>query len=411
MKGKEEISNFINQTFEEGNIKNQIENLKKLSIYLNKKNYVLQIESKEINDLVKENKKLNTMIKSILEINNYDTLLKNDNIYTLFTIYAINNDIDLKDSYDDNTFDYEERNGLSYYFDDIDNTKLLTRKEEQELFKKIEQGDTDAYKKLIESNLRLVISNAKHYIGKGLEFADLIQEGNLGLFRAADRFDYKTGYRFSTYATWWIKQAITRALAEKSRNIRIPVYLSENYSKIASYLNEFYKKNGYIPNKYEISEKLNIKVDTVEKILLMQDTISLNIKCGEDEENELGDIIEDEYNFEDELLKNDFLKQFNTIFNNSTLLNEKEKFVLKLRYGFIDDYEYSLQEIAEILHITRERVRQIENNGLRKLGRCKEVRNIVDNPINLDIINNPKYKSRSLKKQIRGQLNNANNNS
>ena len=257
------------------------------------------------------------------------------------------------------------------YLREVGQYSLLSAEEERELGRLIKEGSPleskRAKKRLIEGNLRLVVSIAKHYVNSSSQILDLIQDGNLGLIRAAEKFDYKLGYRFATYATWWIKQSITRSQADTTRIIRIPVHIHEQLSKIKRARYEFVILNGREPTDEDIAELLNISVEKVKNIMLAsQEILSLDMTIGEDEDCFLVDYVADENvkssnDIIDSVVRNDF---FNESFK---VLTPKEKFVIELRFGLLNGKEYSLEEVGKILKVTRERVRQIESKGLHKI--------------------------------------------
>jgi len=259
---------------------------------------------------------------------------------------------------------------VKLYLQQIGKIPLLSAEEELEIAKKIkENNDQQAINKLINANLRLVVSIAKKYIGRGLSFLDLIQEGNMGLMKAAERFDYSKGYKFSTYATWWVQQAITRAIADKSRLIRLPVHMIEMLSKIKKATVDLTTENGSVPTREEIAQKLGISVSKLSTLIkAAQDTISIESPTtAKDETAKLGDLIVDESTLSpDTKVTNDNL--LNDVKKMLNQLSQKERDVLIMRYGLDDDgVKKTLEEIGSIYNVSRERIRQIENRALSKL--------------------------------------------
>ena len=256
---------------------------------------------------------------------------------------------------------------VKMYLKEIGSYPLLTMDEEIELAKQIEEGSTRAKKKLTESNLRLVVSIAKRYVGRGLSFLDLIQEGNLGLIKAVDKFDYRKGYKFSTYATWWIRQAITRAIADQSRTIRIPVHMSEVINKTYRVSRSLTQELGREPTEQELADAMDLPIEKVREILkISADPISLDTPIGEEDDSHLGDFIKDETIVGPEeaatysLLQTQIRELLDT-------LTEREKRVLILRFGLDDGRMRTLEEVGREFKVTRERIRQIESKALRKL--------------------------------------------
>ncbi len=267
------------------------------------------------------------------------------------------------------------------YLKEIGKVPLLTAEEEIELAKRMEQGDEEAKRRLIEANLRLVVSIAKRYVGRGMLFLDLIQEGNLGLIKAVEKFDYRKGYKFSTYATWWIRQAITRAIADQARTIRIPVHMVETINKLIRVSRQLLQEYGREPQPEEIAREMGISEDKVREILkIAQEPISLETPIGEEEDSHLGDFIPDEdapapaeaaaYN----LLKEQLKEVLDT-------LTPREEKVLRLRFGLDDGRARTLEEVGREFNVTRERIRQIEAKALRKLrhpSRSKKLKDFLD---------------------------------
>lgn len=267
------------------------------------------------------------------------------------------------------------------YLKEIGKVPLLTPEEEIELAKRIEQGDEEAKRKLAEANLRLVVSIAKRYVGRGMLFLDLIQEGNLGLIKAVEKFDYQKGFKFSTYATWWIRQAITRAIADQARTIRIPVHMVETINKLVRVSRQLLQEYGREPQPEEIAKEMGISVEKVHEILkIAQEPVSLETPIGEEEDSHLGDFIPDEdapapaeaaaYT----LLKEQLTEVLDT-------LTPREEKVLRLRFGLDDGRARTLEEVGKVFNVTRERIRQIEAKALRKLrhpSRSKKLKDFLD---------------------------------
>lgn len=253
------------------------------------------------------------------------------------------------------------------YLKEIGKISLIDGEREIALAKRIAEGDEEAKNELVEANLRLAVNIAKRYIGKGLPFLDLIQEGNIGLLKAVEKFDYKMGYKFSTYATCWIKQSINRAIADQGRTIRIPVHMVETYNRVTRCSRQLLQELGREPTAEEIAERLDMSADKVLNIQKVTQTpISLESPIGEEEDSHLGDFIPDSEtpSPEDEAYKAMLKEEINKVLHT---LSEREEHVLKLRYGLLDGKIYTLEEIGQQLKITRERIRQIEKKALRKL--------------------------------------------
>ncbi len=270
---------------------------------------------------------------------------------------------------------------VKIYLKEIGRVPLLTAEEEIELATRMAQGDPYAKKRLSEANLRLVVSIAKRYVGRGMQFLDLIQEGNLGLIKAVEKFDYTKGYKFSTYATWWIRQAITRAIADQARTIRIPVHMVETITKVKKASSQLLHKNGHEPSAEEIAKELNIPVERVREIIrISQDPVSLETPIGEEEDSHLGDFIpDDDAPAPAEAASLTLLKeQLNEVLDT---LTEREAKVLRLRFGLEDGRQRTLEEVGKEFNVTRERIRQIEAKALRKLrhpSRSKKLRDFLD---------------------------------
>ena len=267
------------------------------------------------------------------------------------------------------------------YLKEIGKVPLLSAEEEIELAKKMEQGDENAKKRLAEANLRLVVSIAKRYVGRGMLFLDLIQEGNLGLIKAVEKFDYRKGYKFSTYATWWIRQAITRAIADQARTIRIPVHMVETINKLIRVSRQLLQELGREPTPEEIAAELDMPVDRVREILkISQEPVSLETPIGEEEDSHLGDFIQDDnVPVPAEAAAQTLLKeQLDEVLST---LTEREQKVLRLRFGMSDGRARTLEEVGKEFDVTRERIRQIEAKALRKLrhpSRSRKLRDYLD---------------------------------
>lgn len=267
------------------------------------------------------------------------------------------------------------------YLKEIGKVPLLTAEEEVELAIRIEKGDVTAKDRLNEANLRLVVSIAKRYVGKGMQFLDLIQEGNLGLLKAVEKFDYRKGYKFSTYATWWIRQAITRAIADQARTIRIPVHMVETIHKLGRVSRKLSQELGKEPTPEQIADEMNMPVDKVREIMkISQDPVSLETPVGEEEDSHIGDFIPDDdapapsESAAAILLREQLMEVLET-------LTPREQKVLRLRFGLDDGCQRTLEEVGKEFHVTRERIRQIEAKALRKLrhpSRSKKLRDYID---------------------------------
>ena len=271
---------------------------------------------------------------------------------------------------------------VKIYLKSIGKVPLLKTEQEKEIAKRIQAGDQDAKDELIEANLRLVVAIAKKYVGRGLQFLDLIQEGNLGLVKAVDKFDYTKGFKFSTYATWWIRQAITRAIADQARTIRIPVHMVETINKLTRVQRQLVQELDREPTAEEIAERLgNIspeKVREIQKISMAP--VSMETPIGEEDDSHLGDFIEDKHALSpDEYATNELLKD--EINNVLMMLTERERKVIQLRFGLIDGRARTLEEVGKVFGVTRERIRQIEAKALRKLKhptKSKRLKDFVD---------------------------------
>lgn len=270
---------------------------------------------------------------------------------------------------------------VKVYLKEIGRVPLLSADEEIDLATRMGTGDIRARKRLSEANLRLVVSIAKRYVGRGMQFLDLIQEGNLGLIKAVEKFDYTKGFKFSTYATWWIRQAITRAIADQARTIRIPVHMVETINKVKKVSSQLLHKNGHDPSAEEISIELDMPVDKVREIIrVAQEPVSLETPIGEEEDSHLGDFIpDDEALAPDDAASHILLKE--QLSGVLSTLTEREEKVLRLRFGLQDGRSRTLEEVGKEFNVTRERIRQIEAKALRKLrhpSRSKKLKDFLD---------------------------------
>ena len=270
---------------------------------------------------------------------------------------------------------------VKIYLKEIGRVPLLSMEEEKQLAERMAQGDTNAKKRLCEANLRLVVSIAKKFVGRGMQFLDLIQEGNLGLLKAVEKFDYNKGFKFSTYATWWIRQAITRAIADQARTIRIPVHMVETITKVKKASSQLLHETGHDPTTEEIAERLEMPVERIQEIIrIAQDPVSLETPIGEEEDSHLGDFIQDDHvqvpvdAATYTLLHEQLMEVLDT-------LTEREQKVLRLRFGLDDGRPRTLEEVGRQFNVTRERIRQIEAKALRKLrhpSRSKKLKDYLD---------------------------------
>lgn len=350
-----------------------------LALAKKKKN---MLEYQEINDHFKDFALSPEQIDKILdflEANHVDVLrITDDDDDILIDDEDVENDVEME------KIDLSVPDGVSIedpvrmYLKEIGKVPLLTAEEEIELAKRMELGDEEAKKRLAEANLRLVVSIAKRYVGRGMLFLDLIQEGNLGLIKAVEKFDYRKGYKFSTYATWWIRQAITRAIADQARTIRIPVHMVETINKLIRVSRQLLQELGHEPTPEEIAEEMNMPVERVREILkISQEPVSLETPIGEEEDSHLGDFIQDDNvpvpadAAAFTLLKEQLVEVLST-------LTDREQKVLRLRFGLDDGRARTLEEVGKEFNVTRERIRQIEAKALRKLRHPSRSRKLKD---------------------------------
>ncbi len=334
------------------------------------------IEDETVNNFIKELKLNNKQIDLVyerLESHNIVILISSDeDNEEKEKLLDLDEDIDEAPPQDEVDISLSSSNYISddpvhLYLKEIGNYPLLAIEDEVALAKRIEDGDETAKQLLAESNLRLVVSIAKRYVGRGLSFLDLIQEGNLGLIKAVDKFDYSKGFKFSTYATWWIRQAITRSIADQSRTIRIPVHMSEIINKTYRFSRTLLQELGREPTEQELADAMDMPVEKVREVLkISSDPISLDLPIGEEDDSHLGDFIKDENMLGPEesaafsILRDQISKLLDT-------LTEREQKVLILRFGLSDGRARTLEEVGKEFNVTRERIRQIEAKALRKL--------------------------------------------
>ena len=287
---------------------------------------------------------------------------------------------DLEDILKDNNIAKELtiNDPVRMYLKEIGKISLLSLDEETELSKKIAEGDEMAKNRLAESNLRLVVSIAKRYVGRGMLFLDLIQEGNIGLMKAVEKFDATKGYKFSTYATWWIRQAITRAIADQARTIRVPVHMVETINKLSRFQRQLTLELNREPTDEELAEKMNMSPEKIREVIkIAQDPVSLETPIGEEEDSHLGDFVPDESNMSPEdFTVHEMLKE--EISDVLLTLTEREEQVLRLRFGLDDGSSKTLEEVGQMFGVTRERIRQIEAKALRKLRHPSRSRKLKD---------------------------------
>lgn len=362
-----------------------MEKLKDLLKMGKNKKSILEIQ--EINDFFSDmelNPEQMEKVFEYLESNGIDVLRINSDVDVDDDLEVVLTD---EDEVDMEKIDLSVPDGISIedpvrmYLKEIGKVPLLSAEEEVDLARRMAEGDEDAKKRLAEANLRLVVSIAKRYVGRGMLFLDLIQEGNLGLIKAVEKFDYQKGFKFSTYATWWIRQAITRAIADQARTIRIPVHMVETINKLIRVSRQLLQELGREPTPEEIAEELDMPVDRVREILkISQEPVSLETPIGEEEDSHLGDFIQDDnVPVPAEAAAATLLKeQLDEVLDT---LTEREQKVLRLRFGMNDGRARTLEEVGREFDVTRERIRQIEAKALRKLrhpSRSRKLRDYLD---------------------------------
>ena len=344
------------------------------------------------NELVKKGKEKGFVTYEELANSLKGLDLDSDSLDELYNLFNENNIAIVSDDDDDSnnagdklllddndiTKDLTINDPVRMYLKEIGQIKLLTMDEELALADRILAGDETAKAILAEANLRLVVSIAKRYVGRGMLFLDLIQEGNIGLMKAVEKFDVSKGYKFSTYATWWIRQAITRALADQARTIRVPVHMVETINKMARIQRQLTLELNREPSEEEIAKKMGVGVEKVREVIkISQDPVSLETPIGEEEDSHLGDFVPDERNMSPEdFTTNEILKE--EIKSVLETLQPREQQVLELRFGLIDGTSYTLEEVGKKFNVTRERIRQIEAKALRKLRHPSRAKKLKD---------------------------------
>ena len=294
---------------------------------------------------------------------------------------GLENELETSDTLEDDLDNAKLDDPVRMYLKEIGRIKLLSPEEEQEVAKKMAEGDEAARQRMSEANLRLVVSIAKRYVGRGMQLLDLIQEGNLGLIKAVEKFDYTKGYKFSTYATWWIRQSITRAIADQARTIRIPVHMVETINRVLRTSHAMVQKLGREPTTKEIADELHIEQSKVEEVLkIAQEPVSLETPIGEEEDSHLGDFIQDDEASQpsEEATYTLLREQLEEVL---ATLTPREQQVLRMRFGLVDGKPHTLEEVGKEFDVTRERIRQIESKALRKLrhpSRSKKLRDFLN---------------------------------
>ncbi|MEC9488416.1 MAG: RNA polymerase sigma factor RpoD [Halanaerobium sp.] len=357
----------------------------------NEKQRTIDLKKKEIKKLIEKGKEQGSLTYTEIMDTLDDVELSEEDIEDVYEALSEmgievkdEGDEAQEDDDDDNELDLSVPEGIGIddpvrmYLKEIGKVSLLTADEEKDLAKRMEEGDQEAKKKLIEANLRLVVSIAKKYVGRGMLFLDLIQEGNMGLIKAVEKFDYTKGYKFSTYATWWIRQAITRAIADQARTIRIPVHMVETINKLIRVSRQLLQELGRDPTPEEIADEMDLTPEKVREIMkVAQEPVSLETPIGEEEDSHLGDFIEDE-DAPAPAAAASYLMLKEQLGDVLDTLTDREKRVLELRFGIEDGRPRTLEEVGKEFGVTRERIRQIEAKALRKLRHPRRSKKLKD---------------------------------
>ncbi len=386
----ETLSEYINSNFEDDSkLSVNVDNLKKIVKFI--KQYDVEgLTFEDAKTLIKNCPKLKQSILLVKKNKDLDTIFKNSEIKEFSVLYknlvkVVNDDLkdnksskneliesDIEEEYLEDYYDSENNSAMSndsigVYLKEIGNIPLLSTNEEKELLTKIANGDEESRKKFIEANLRLVVSIAKRYVGRGLHFLDLIQSGNIGLMKAVDKFDLSKGYKFSTYATWWIRQAITRSIADESRTVRIPVHTYERIRKMKRIQEIYYHTHQREATDSELASEMGLTELQIRELRkFAQDISSLDVEIGEDKDLSVIDMLTDDSDLENDFIDNMMLEEFMKIFNNQLNITQREKEVMLQRVGYYDDKQKTLEEVGKQYGITRERIRQIESKVIRK---------------------------------------------